>query len=82
MIDVGCPGISRWPLDGGDPPDETFVRAIDYSLDVVGQASYGETARMKLRLRNASDEPVTFALGGRPPHDFAMSTSAGELVWL
>ena len=21
-------------------------------------------------------------LGGRPPHDFAISTSAGELVWL
>ena len=36
---------------------------------------------MKLRLRNASDWPVSFSLGGRPPHDFVVSTPEGKQVW-
>ena len=81
VIDVGCPGISPWPLDEGNPPGEAFVRAIDYSLEVEDQASYGETVQMKLKLRNVSDDPITFYLGGRPPHDFVVSTPGGEQVW-
>ena len=81
VIDVGCEGFGQWPLDLGEPPDEAFLRAIDYSLEVVSQASYGETVRMKLTLRNVSDEPVSFFLGGRPPYDFVVSTPEGEQVW-
>ena len=36
---------------------------------------------MKLKLRNTSDEPVQFFTGGRPPHDFVVTTSDGEEVW-
>ena len=36
---------------------------------------------MKLTLRSVSDEPVSFLLGGRPPHDFVVSTPDGEQVW-
>ena len=79
VIDVGCENIR--PLDHGEPPDEAFLRAIHYSLDVVPQASYGETVRMKLTLRNVSDEQVSFSLGGRPPHAFVVTTPDGELVW-
>ena len=81
VIDVGCEGISPWPLDLGEPPDEAFLRAIDHSLDVVSQVPYGETVQMKLTLRNVSDEPVSFSLGGRPPFDFVVSTADGEQVW-
>ena len=81
VIDVGCSGVEPWPLDYGDPPAETFLRAVDYSVEVADQASYGETIRMKLTLRNVSEEPVSFYTGGRPPHDFVVSTPDGEQVW-
>lgn len=81
VIDVGCEGISPWPLDPGEPPDETFLSAIDYSLELVSRTHYGETVQMKLRLLNISEEPVSFSLGGRPPYDFVVSTSGGEQVW-
>ena len=81
VIEVGCDGIHPWPIDPGEPPDEAFLRAVDYSLDVVSQAPYGETVRMKLTLRNVSDGTVSFVLGGRPPYDFEVSTPDGEQVW-
>ena len=81
VIEVGCEGIHPWPLDLGEPPDEAFLRAVDYSLEVVSQAPYGETVRMKLTLRNVSDGTVNLVLGGRPPYDFEVSTPDGEQVW-
>ena len=81
VIEVGCEGIHPWPLDLGEPPDEAFLRAVDYSLEVAPQASYGETVEIKLILRNVSDEPVRLVLGGRPPFDFEVSTPGGEQVW-
>ena len=81
VIDVGCEGVNSWPLDNGNPPNEAFLRAIDYLLEVEDQASYGETVQMKLTLRNVSEEPVSFFTGGRPPHDFVVSTPDGEQVW-
>ena len=80
-IDVGCEGFRQWPIDLWETPDEAFLRAIDYSLEVEDQASYGETVQMKLKLRNVSDDPITFYLGGTPPHDFVVSTPEGEQVW-
>ena len=79
VINVGCENIG--PLDPGEPPDETLLRAVHYSLDIVPQASYGETVRMKLTLRNVSDKPVSFPLGGVPPHNFVVTTPDGEPVW-
>ena len=81
VIEVGCDGIHPWPIDPGEPPDEAFLSAVDYSLEVVSQASYGETVEIKLILRNVSDEPVCFVLGDRPPFDFVVSTADGEQVW-
>ena len=80
-IDVGCEGFRQWPIDLWETPDEAFLRAIDYSLEVEDQVSYGETVQMKLKLRNVSDDPITFYLGGTPPHDFVVSTPEGEQVW-
>ena len=81
VIEIGCNGIRQWPLDRGEPPDEAFLSTIDYSLEVMSQALYGETVRMKLTLRNVSDGTVNLALGGRPPYDFEVSTPDGQQVW-
>ena len=79
VIDVGCEG--KWPRDFGEPPEEAFLQAVEYSLEVVSQAPYGETVEMKLTLWNAGDEPVSFFLGGWPAYDFVVSTPDGEQVW-
>ncbi len=79
LIEVGCEG--KWPRDLGEPPEEAFLQAIEYSLEVVSQAPYGETVEMKLTLRNVSDGPVSFYLGGSPAYDFVVSTADEELVW-
>ena len=81
VIEVGCDGIHPWPIDPGEPPDEAFLSAVDYSLEVAPQASYGETVEIKLILRNVSDGTVNLVLGGRPPYDFEVSTPDGEQVW-
>ena len=81
VIEVGCEGIWKWPLDLGEPPEEAFPSAIEYSLEVVSQAPYGEPVQMKLTLQNVSDEPVSFFLGGWPAYDFVVSTPDGEQVW-
>ena len=81
VIEVGCDGIHPWPIDPGEPPDEAFLSAVDYSLEVMSQAPYGETVQMKLTLRNVSDGPVRLVLGSRPPYDFEVSTPDGEQVW-
>ena len=79
VIDVGCEG--KWPRDFGEPPEEAFLQAVEYSLEVVSQAPYGETVEMKLMLRNVGDGPVSFLLGGSPAYDFVVSTPDGEQVW-
>ena len=81
VIDVGCEGSSQWRRGPGEPPDEAFLRDIDYSLDVVSQASYGETVKIKLALSNVRNERVTVILGGGPAHDFVVTTPDGEEVW-
>ena len=81
LIDVGCSRVEPWPLDDANVPGEAFLRAVDYSIEVDGQVSYGNAVRMKLTLRNVSDEPVSFVTGGRPPHDFVVSTPDGEQIW-
>ena len=81
VVDVGCEGIRQWPLDLGEPPDDSFIRAFDYSLEAVSKVAYGETVGMKLVLQNVSDESVSLLLGGKPPYDFVVSTPDGEQVW-
>ena len=80
-IEIGCPDITRWRRDHGNPPDEAFTRATDYSMAVEDQTPYGETVQIKLRLRNVSEGPISFSLDGRPPHDFLVSTPDGDPAW-
>lgn len=75
VIRFGC-----GPFRPEQPPSEAFLRAIDFSLDMASQVSYGQTVRMKLTLRNVSDEPVVL-FRGDPPHDFVVTTPDGEGVW-
>ena len=81
VIDVGCPVGALSRRHTGRPPNEAFLNAIDYSLEAVSQSPYGDTVSMKLKLQNTSDEPVQFFTGGRPPHDFVVTTANGEEVW-
>ena len=81
VIDVGCPDGALWRLDTGRNPGEEFLDAIDYSLEAVSKSPYGDTVSMKLKLRNTRHEPVQFSMGGRPAHDFVITTADGEEVW-
>ena len=81
VIDVGCPDGALWRLDSGRDPGEEFLDAIDYSLEAVSKSPYGDTVSMKLKLRNTRHEPVQFFMGGRPAHDFVITTADGEEVW-
>ena len=80
-IEVGCPGGALWRLETGTDPSKKFRRAIDYSVEVVSQADYGETVSMALTLKNVSYEPVRFVTAGIPPHDFVITNGSGEEVW-
>ncbi len=80
-IEVGCRGGALWRLETGTDPGRKFRRAIDYSVEAVPQADYGETVLMTLKLRNGSYWPVRFDTGGIPPHDFVISNGGGEEVW-
>ena len=79
-IEVGCQGGALRRIEYGTAPSEELRRAIDYSLEVVSQADYGETVSMKLTLKNSSDGPVQFYTGS-PPHDFVVATVYGQEVW-
>ena len=65
VIEVGCDDL-RLSHYLGERPNEAFLRTIDHSLEVVPEASYGETVRMKLTVRNVSDEPEQLVT---PPHE-------------
>lgn len=79
-VEVGCQGGALRRIEYGAAPSELLRRAIDYSLEVVSQADYGETVSMKLTIKNSSDAPVQFYTG-RPPHDFVVATVHGQEVW-
>ena len=80
-IEVGSRGGALWRLETGTDPGRRLRRAIDYSVEVVPQADYGETVSMTLKLRNGSYWPVWFDTGGIPPHDFVITNGSGEEVW-
>ncbi|MCY4415785.1 MAG: META domain-containing protein, partial [Chloroflexi bacterium] len=81
VIEMGCDadGLSRF--DKGESPNQAFLAAISYSLEAPSQVAYGETVHMNLTLRNISDEPSQFYMGGIPAHDFAVATADGENIW-
>ena len=79
-IEVGCQDGALRRIEVGIPPSEELRRAIDYSLEVVPLAAYGETVSLKLTLRNSSDAPVQFDTGSAP-HDFVVATVHGQEVW-
>ncbi len=81
LVEVGCEGIGQWPRDPGDSPDEQFLHAVELSLELVSQVAYGETAHMKLTLRNVTDKPLRLVLGDVPAYDFVVTKSDGDGVW-
>ena len=81
-IDVGCRTGALRRLDNmGRDPSKEFLRSIDYSVEAASAAPYGHTVFLKLKLRNTSYKPIRFFTGGRPPHDFIITTGDGEEIW-
>ena len=79
-IEVGCQGGALSRIEFGIAPSEELRRAIDYALEVVFQADYGETVSMKLTLKNSSNQPVQFYTDGTG-HDFVVATVYDQEVW-
>lgn len=68
------------PFRPGQPPNDAFLRAVDFSLDMAPEASHGATVRMKLTLTNVSDESIVLTYD-ETPHDFVVTTPDGTGVW-
>jgi hypothetical protein len=65
----------------GASDGEPAARAIVLELEVPPEVPRGATIPLTLRLRNASDQPVEVALGGRPAHDVVITQADGVAVW-
>ena len=81
FLNVGCENFRQWPPDPLKPLDESFLHALEVSMEVPTQATYGKTVPLKLTLRNVGDKSVAFLQGGKPYHDFVITTSDGKAVW-
>jgi hypothetical protein len=60
---------------------EPAGRALTLELAVPPEVPRGAPVALTLRLKNASEQPVEVALGGRPPHDFVITQADGTAVW-
>ena len=81
-INVGCEGgYPRYSRVREDSADESFLTAIEFSLEAASRVPHGETVRMKLTLRNVSGERVQYFAGRRPRPDFVVATEDGEVIW-
>ena len=74
--DTACDS-NKWFGHIEPPPDEGLLRTFDHSLEVVS----GETVRMRLTLRNVTDEPLNLNLGYIPFHNFIVTKPNCEIVW-
>ena len=82
VINVGCEGgYPRYSRVREKSADEAFLSAIDFSLEAASHVPHGETVRMKLTLRNVSDERLQFFAGRRPRPDFVVATDDGVEIW-
>ena len=81
VIEVGCSADGLGRIHKGESPNQAFLAAISYSLEAPFQVAYGKTVHIKLTLRNISDEPAQFYMGGIPAHDFVVATADGENIW-
>jgi len=50
-------------------------------LEAKSEVRVGETADLKLKVRNSSDRLVELTLGGRPAYDFVVTKPDGMEVW-
>ena len=81
VIEMGCNPDELERIHKGEPPNQAFLAAIGYSLEAPSQVAYGKTVHMNLTLRNISDEPARFYMGGIPAHDLAVATADGKNIW-
>ena len=80
-VNVGCSAASQRGGYLTEVVDEAFRGAVAFSVETASRVSYGETLALKLTLRNLGDEILHFYRGGRPSHDFVVSSSGDTEVW-
>ena len=80
-VNVGCSAASHRGGYLTEVVDEAFRGAVAFSVETASQVSYGETLPLKLTLRNQGNETLHFYRGGRPSHDFVVSSSGDTEVW-
>lgn len=54
---------------------------LGLKLGLVPEVRAGEPVELTLELKNLCDHPLEFFLGGRPAHDFVVTTPEGLEVW-
>jgi hypothetical protein len=81
MLLVALLSAAQPPAQAGAADVEPAVRALALALEVPPEVPRGATLPLTLRLKNASDQPVEIALGGRPAHDFVITQANGTAVW-
>ena len=81
FLNVGCENFKRWSPNPLKPLNDSSLHTLEVSMEVPTQATYGKTVPLKLTLRNVGDKSVAFLQGGKPYHDFVITTSDGKAVW-
>ena len=85
LVGLGLSILTACGSDGGGASGFTFSGAGDppplkLEIEAPDSVRAGDTASLLLRVRNASGEPLDL-WSGRPPHEFEIRDSSGELVW-
>jgi Intracellular proteinase inhibitor len=57
------------------------VPALAFGLEVPAGVRVGTPVPLKVTLQNTSNRPIALTLGGRPAHDFVVTTPDGQEVW-
>ena len=81
FLNVGCENFRQWPPDPLKPLNEIFLDTIKVSIEIPTKVTYGESVPLRLTLQNVGDERAAYVIGGKPYHDFVITTPDGDGVW-
>ena len=68
---------SSGPQTTGNPQSPSLALRLDAPKETPAAAAIP----LKLTLRNTGTEPAQVMLGGRPPHDFVITSADGARTW-
>lgn len=74
LLAMALDGCSNQSDKSGRPEEPLTLEAPD-------EVEEGQTVNLKLIWRNLTDKAVELTLGGRPAHDFVLTTNEGKQIW-